>query len=376
MHVVNLTAALNSGRFRSRLIAGRIGAGEGDMSYYARERGVEVFEIPELGRPVKPWDDVIALRKLYGLFRDERPTIVHTHASKAGALGRLAARATGVPIRIHTFHGHVLRGGYFSPVATGTYHRIERLLARITTRIVVLTEGQAEELSRDLRVAPREKFVVVPLGLELGAFASVDREMAGRTMRRELGIPEEEAVIGMVGRVTAVKRHELLFDAVRSLEARLARRIHILVVGDGERREALERYCGKIGLRSRVHWLAWRRDLPGLYAAMDVLALTSRNEGTPVAVIEALASGTAVVATSVGGVPEVLERGRWGVLVAAADAQSFADGLERVLERPPTADLRAAMQRSATARYGVERLVRDIVSLYERELKAAGLGGA
>lgn len=376
MHVVNLAAGLSSGRFRTRLIAGRPGAGEGDMSYYARDRGVDVYAIPELGRAVRPWDDVVAFWKLYRLFRRERPTIVHTHMSKAGALGRAAAVAAGVPMRIHTFHGHVLRGGYFSPLATATYHWIERRLARATTRFVALTAGQAEELSGELGIGDARKFVVVPLGLELHSFAMVDRATAGEAMRRELGILAEDRVIGIVGRVTAVKRHELLFDAVKRLEDRAAPKIRVLVVGDGERRAALKHYCEAIGLRSRVDWLGWRRDLPGLYAAMDVLALTSRNEGTPVAVIEALAAGTPVVATAVGGVPEVLEGGRWGALVAPGDVVGLCNALEKVLERPPDRAARAAMRASATERYGAERLVRDISLLYENELRAAGFGPA
>lgn len=400
MHVVNLARGLESRGYRTRLLAGRLGEGEGDMSYYARERGVEVDSIPELGRAVRPWDDVVALVKLYFLFRRERPVIVHTHMSKAGALGRLAAVAAGVPIRIHTFHGHVLGGGYFSAVATAAYHRIEQVLARVTTRLVALSEGQAAELCGALGIAPREKFVVIPLGLELEPFLRQDRDAARRAARRELGLGEGDRVIGIVGRVTAVKGHELLFDAVRLLEAeglgrgeggRFARgpaaadsapassaaraeggaAMHVLVVGDGERREAVRRYVEEMGLRSRVHWLGWRRDLPPLYAAMDVLALTSRNEGTPVAVVEALASGTPVVATAVGGVADVLEGGRWGALVPPGDAAALAQALRHALERPPEPAMRQAMQRYAAERYEVERLVGDMAALYEEELGRA-----
>ncbi|MDP2956231.1 MAG: glycosyltransferase, partial [Longimicrobiales bacterium] len=180
MHVVNLTRALDEGPWRTRLIAGSVPSTEGDMSYYAAERGVEVTLLREMSREISALDDVRALIALWRIFRRERPTVVHTHTAKAGTLGRVAAILAGVPVRVHTFHGHVLGGGYFAPWKTRLFLEIERQLARGTSRLVVLTRRQAREMSDVLRVAPPEKFAVVPLGLELDRFGAVDRSDAAR----------------------------------------------------------------------------------------------------------------------------------------------------------------------------------------------------
>ncbi len=378
MHVVNLTRALNEGPFRTRLIAGLVPATEGDMAYYAEERGVEVTYIPELSREVSPLDDLRTLMHLYRLFKEERPRIVHTHTAKAGTLGRIAAAMAGVPVRIHTYHGHVLGGGYFSPIKTRAYLEIERQMARLSTRLVVLTERQAREMAGELRVAPREKLAVVPLGLELERFAEIDRDATRPRARQALGLEPDECVIGIVGRLVPVKNHELLFDAVAILEDRPGRRVRVLVVGSGERENELRRYAEGKGIADRVSWLGWRTDLPELYTAMDVLALTSMDEGTPVAVIEALATGTPVVCRGVGGVPELLEGGKWGRLVMESDPVSFADALQEALAKPEgsaaiterQSDIlrRAEIRRLAAERFSVARLANDMAALYRAEL--------
>jgi glycosyltransferase involved in cell wall biosynthesis len=241
-----------------------------------------------------------------------------THTAKAGTLGRLAAILAGVPVLVHTFHGHVLGGGYFSPLKTWFFLQVERQLARATDRLVVLTERQATEMAEELGVADWSKFVVVPLGLELERFAEVDREVVGPAMRSTLGIGPDELVIGIVGRMVPIKNHELWLEAVGALSGRADRPVRGLVVGSGEREAELRVLAEELGVSKRILWLGWRRDLPELYAAMDVLALTSHDEGTPVAVIEALAAGTRVLARDVGGVAEVLSAvgandgsGRW-----------------------------------------------------------------
>ena len=378
-HVVHLARGLDAtGRVRTRLVAGGVGETEGDMTWYARERGVDVTLLPELSREPRPAADLRALSALVRLFRRERPAVVHTHTAKAGTLGRLAAILAGVPVRVHTFHGHVLGGDYFSPRVTRAYLEVERQLARGTSRLVVLTEAQRREMAEELRVAPPERFAVVPLGLELERFAGLDRAAARREARHELGLGADEAVVGIVGRLVPIKRHELLLDALASLNARPgAPAVRCLVVGSGEREAELRAYAASRGLGEAVRWLGWRSDLPPLYAAMDALALTSRDEGTPVAVLEALAAGTPVVARSVGGVPEVLRGGRLGTLVDADDPAGFATALARALPTPvgegrgPVPD--AAVRRAVADDYSVSRLVADVAALYARGLRRAGV---
>lgn len=360
--------------FRTTLIAGAVAETEGDMAYYADEHGVAVRYLPAMSRAISLSDDLKTLWALYRLFRRARPAVVHTHTAKAGTLGRLAAIVAGVPVRVHTFHGHVLGGSYFSALKTRVFLEIERQLARGTHRLVVLTEGQARELAEELHVAPRRKFAVVPLGLELAPFAAVDRGARRTTVRTELGIDEDALVVGYVGRLVPVKNHELWLEAMAELVQLVASRggdhddaspgsPHVvgLVVGSGEREAELRARARDLGLEAHLRWLGWRRDLPDLYAAMDVLALTSHDEGTPVAVIEALAAGTPVTARDVGGVREVLDAVGAGVAVPRdAGASAWAAALEAAGASPLRPDARA----TARDLYSVARLSEDIADLY------------
>ena len=366
MHVVNLARAMERHGFRTRLLVDTMADSEGDMTWYARERGVSVTQVPELGRPVRARADAVAFFHLLRWFQRERPQVVHTHTAKAGALGRVAAALAGVPVRVHTFHGHVLGGGYFGPRTTGVYRHVERQLARLTHRIVVLSERQKAELSEDVRVAPASRMAVIPLGLELDRFAELDREARRGPVRRSLGIGAEERVVGIVGRLVPIKNHVLLFHAVRGLLDRGAEPFRVLVVGGGSDQEVLRRQAAEEGIEDRVMWLGWRDDLPDLHSAMDVLALPSRDEGTPVAVIEAGAAGTPVVARDVGGVADVMTAGVPGRLVPAEDPILFGDALEAELRHRRAPDHEA--RHRVASRYSVARLANDLAELYAREL--------
>lgn len=362
MHVVNATRALNEGPWRTRLIAGFVPHTEGDMSYYAAERGVELTILPEMSREISVLDDLRSLLALWRLFRRERPAVVHTHTAKAGTLGRLAAILAGVPVRVHTFHGHVLGGGYFPRWKTRLFLEIERQLARGTSRLVVLTERQAREMSDVLRVAPREKFEVVPLGLELERFGAVDRsDQARRRCRAALGIPERAKAVGIVGRLVPIKNHEGFLEAIAA-DSRLLG----VVVGSGEREIDLKVLAGRLGVAERVLWLGWRRDLPEIYAALDAVALPSHDEGTPVAVLEALAAGLPIVARDVGGVGEVLaDVGAGTLLPRDAGSEAWARAMAAAVEAPPLA---REVRDAVVARWSVPRLARDLAALYMEEV--------
>jgi glycosyltransferase involved in cell wall biosynthesis len=369
MHVVNLTRGLEDRSWGGRLVAGGISESEGDMAYYAEERGVEVHYLPALSREISPLDDLRALWALYRLFRVERPDVVHTHTAKAGTLGRLAAILAGVPVLVHTFHGHVLGGDYFSPARTRFFLEVERQLARATDRLVVLTEAQATEMSEELGVADRSKFTVVPLGLELDGFAEVDRAAAASTTRAALGITDDELVIGIVGRMVPIKNHELWLRVLADTIDAHDGAVRGVVVGAGEREAELRALADELGVGDRLLWLGWRRDLPDLYAAMDALVLTSHDEGTPVAVIEAMAAGTPVVARDVGGVAELAE-GHPSVQVVRLDAAvpEWATAVIRARSHAPAA---LDTRRRVVRRFSVERLADDIDELY-RALGARG----
>jgi glycosyltransferase involved in cell wall biosynthesis len=374
IHVVNLGAAESEGGlFRSRLIAGEVTSDEGDMEHLARAEGIEVTHLPGLSRLVSPLDDLRTLWTLYRLFRRERPTIVDTHTAKAGTLGRLAALLAGVPIRIHTYHGHVLGGGYFSPLVTLAYLEIERQLARFSQRLIVLTEAQKEEMSSALRVAAPEEFRVIALGVDLSEYVSVDRKLVRDSTRTALGILEDEVVVGIVGRLVPIKNHELLFRSHLLLERILGKPVRILVIGGGERKEELREFVDGLGRAEQVSWLGWRADLHNLYPALDAVALTSLDEGTPMALIEAMAAGTPVVARAVGGVEEMLRDLPLGRTVLEDCPEAMARALSEVLGAGPDDMVVEEARQRVADRYSVPRLVKATQTVYMEELRRAGL---
>lgn len=358
IHVALLTARLNEGEFESLLVAGSVGDAEGDMSYYAAERGVVPLIIADLGRELNPIRDIRTLWMLYRLLKRERPDVVHTHTAKAGFVGRWAAKFAGVPVIVHTFHGHVFQG-YFGPAKTRVFITLEQLTARITDSILTLTQSLRRELALTYRVARTEKITVLPLGLDLAPFAAAPRKTG--TFRAQYGIPPDAPLVGTAGRMVPVKNQSLFLEAAAQVRAKRPD-ARFVMIGDGELRDDLERQIDNLGLRGFVKITGWLSDMPAAYADMDVFALSSINEGTPVTVIEALSAGCPVVATHVGGIPDLLEGGRFGTLVSSGNVHAFAQSILDALENPP--DTRAA-QAAMLNQYGIDRLVSDLAALYK-----------
>jgi glycosyltransferase involved in cell wall biosynthesis len=360
-HVTLLTAGLDQTRFVTTLITGVVGEREGDFTEAARARGVEPVVIPELGRAIRPSRDLVVLCKLVRLFRRLRPDIVHTHTAKAGALGRLAARMAGVPVTVHTFHGHVLEG-YFSPAATRTFLAIERWLARGTDRLVTVSPRLRTQLLA-MGIGRPDQVEVVPLGLDLGRFR-LGRGASAPALRASLGLAPGTPLLGSVGRLVPIKDHPTLFRAVAQLEAD-GEAAHLVVVGDGEDRPALARLAQALGVSARVHFLGWRADLETILNELDVVICSSRNEGTPVALIEAMAAGVAVLSTEVGGVADLVTHGETGWLVPPGDPSAMAGAIRRLLAEPNLrARLAAAGRGVALDRHDVTRLIARIERLY------------
>lgn len=360
IHVALLTQKLAPPDYESRLVTGQIGADEGDMRYYAEERGVTPVIVPELGRAVNPIHDLITIIKLVRLMRDFKPDVVHTHTAKAGFAGRIAARIAGVPVVVHTFHGHVFEG-YFSRPTTRLFIAIEWIAARLSDTLIVLTEGLRRELSDDYRIARKRKFTVLPLGLDLEPFARQPRHTGA--FRAAHRIPPDVPLIGLVGRLTAVKNHALFLYAAARVRGEVPR-AQFVIVGDGELRADIERQIDLLDLRDCVTVTGWIKDTAPVYADLDALAISSVNEGTPVTVIEALAVGVPVVATAVGGLPDLLEGGALGALVPSGDAAALANALIRAIQTPPPPDQIARAQSTIIGQYGIDRLVRDLDHLY------------
>jgi glycosyltransferase involved in cell wall biosynthesis len=352
------------------LVVGSIEPSEADMGYLLDGADIEkVVSIPSLGREMRPLRDLVTAFLLFRVMRRERPDIVHTHKAKAGAIGRLVAFLCRVPVRIHTFHGHVLRG-YFGPTKSRVYQVLERVLARLSTRLVVPAPALATELSSRFRVATSDRFEVVPLGFDLLPFERAD-QLRGQ-LRRELKVGEQP-LVGIVGRMVPVKDHAT-FVASASLLARRRADVRFVFVGGGELEAEVRARVAAEGLADRAHFLGWQRELAWIYADLDVVALSSINEGTPVSLIEAMASGTPVVATAVGGVPDVLRQGGRGGLVPPREPSALAAAIEEALTAP-------ARQRAAEIRgqileeFGSARLCRDLGNLYVQLLDQKRHGG-
>jgi glycosyltransferase involved in cell wall biosynthesis len=373
LHVAYLTEGLTKRGYDTTLVAGSLARGEDSMAFVADARGVEIVRIDELGREISPLRDLLATIRLARLIRKERPQILHTHTAKAGTVGRVAARLAGSqrpPIIVHTFHGHVLRG-YFGPVRTLLFRLLERWLAAGTTALIAVSPQVRDDLVA-LGVAPRERFVVIRLGIELDE--RVAPEQNGRAeSRRYLGIPGDRFAVGWIGRMTAVKRTDDVLIAFKSLRDSGVDAV-LCMVGDGPDRLQLEQRAHELGVARDTVFLGYQEDVAPFYAAFDVLVLPSGNEGTPVTVIEALAAERPVVATRVGGVPDVVRDGEDGFLVEAGATDDLADRLGRLAGDPA---LRARMGKKGRERvlprYAVKRLVDDVDELYRSLLSAGGV---
>lgn len=370
IQAITLSERLTSRGFTTRLVHGSLGEGEGDMRYLLSP-STAIEQLPTLRREVSPADDYAAFKRVSAMLREFRPRIVHTHMAKAGAIGRAATalyNRTLAPAErarvVHTYHGHVLEG-YFSPAKTALFVGIERRLARSTDRIIAISPAIRDELLYQHRIGHADQYRVVPLGFDLSALSAID-DKARADARVSLGIDRSAHVVSTVGRLTAIKQHQLFLEAAKLIANQDATAI-FLIAGDGELRSALEETARDFGIADRVRFLGWRRDLATIYGASDVFLLTSRNEGTPVALIESLAAGVPGVSTDVGGVRDVLQNDT-GVVVPFGDAAAMASAVTQFLG---DANRRRAMgdrgRISVVARYGIDRLVDDIDALY-REL--------
>jgi glycosyltransferase involved in cell wall biosynthesis len=375
LHVSYLTRGLESRGYHTTLVAGKLARGEDSMSFVAEDLGVDVVSLGELHREISPVYDPVAVRRLVQEIRRVRPHIIHTHTAKAGAVGRAAALIAGdarPAVVVHTYHGHVLRG-YFDPLRTQIFRETERALARHTTRLIAVGPEVRDDLV-ELGVAPTEQFSVIRLGIDLES--RVLGDPAQRAEYRALfGLPEERFVVGWIGRMTAIKRVD---DIVLSFKALLDRGVDaaLVLVGDGPDREGIEQRAYDLGIARHVLFVGYQRDVAPYYALFDALILPSGNEGTPVVAIEALAARRPVVATRVGGVPDVVDDGEDGFLTDVGDTDGLAAALEQLARDPA---LRARFgdhgHDKVLPRYRVERLVDDVDALYRELLAEQGISG-
>jgi len=360
VHVLHLHEHTAGGRYESRMVAGIEESSEG--SYLALHRGMQdgIMVLPSLGREIRPWRDAKALAGVVRQIRRFRPDIVETHTAKAGVIGRVAAAICRVPVIIHVYHGHVLHG-YFSPAPTRFFVEVERRLARHSSCLLAVSDQVRSDLLA-LGVGTKNRFEVMPLGLDLERFRSVDTRRG--ELRAELGLGAVP-LIGIVARLAPVKAHNVFLRAAAALRERMPD-VHFVVVGDGELRASLEALASELGLGGCLTFLGWRSDVERVYADLDLVVLSSRNEGSPIALIEAMASGTNVVATAAGGVPDVVRHGETGLLVNPDDPAALSASMEELLRADSgrRAAMAAAARDDAFERFGIDRLLADIDRLY------------
>ena len=378
IHTVLLTQGLNKSKFEPLLVCGAIGHGEGDMRYYAQERKVRPLYIPELRRKLNPLNDLIAFIKILRIIKAQKPDIIHTHTAKAGTLGRLAGIIYNLttPAQkkiklIHTFHGHIFEG-YFNEFLGRMFIFIEKFLAYFTSRIITVSESVKNELIA-LGICKEDKIKVILLGFELDEFLNINTDKYESNADVH-GV--NNLNVGIVGRLVPIKNHRLFLDAVATVMKECpCLKVRFKIVGDGELRGVLEEYSRKLNIDRYVEFTGWQKDLAGVYADLDIVCLTSLNEGTPVSLIEAMASGRAVVATEAGGVVDLLgeeieARGNFivrkrGVTVGSNDVRGFAEALTFVLENE---DIRKTLTKAAQGyvkdTFSKKRLVMDMEKLY------------
>ena len=398
-HVVWLTKGLQSAECETLLVAGTVPEGEDDMSYFAAEQNVSPFFVPSMSREVS-LKDALTVWKLYRLFVRQRPDIVHTHTAKAGTVGRFAgflyrwltpATLLGRPRVcrfVHTYHGHIFHS-YYGALKTKIFLTVEKLLAwLVTDRIVVISEQQRHEIHEQFRVGRASQFAVIPLGLDTHVFA--DWEKKRHRLRGELQAPASEILIGIVGRLTEIKNHDLFLRMAsrykdKQVGGKDSRQVRFVVIGDGHLRATLEQQAQALGLAEDVVFTGSRQDPEYFYPALDIVALTSRNEGTPLTLIEAMLNARPVISTAVGGVVDLLGEivepetaaqpyavCQRGLSVRPDSDTGLAEGLARLIA---DVELRQTLGRQASEfvarNYSKDRLLEDLSRLYQELLQPA-----
>jgi glycosyltransferase involved in cell wall biosynthesis len=359
--------------FETLLVGGEKYEEEESSAFILEKLGLKPIVIPEMQRSINRKNDRIAYKKIKDIIKEFQPDIVHTHASKAGTLGRLAASKMKVPVVIHTFHGHVFHS-YFGKTKTIFYKNIERYLAKKSTKIIAISEIQKNELSLEHKICKPEKIEIVPLGFDLSRFQE-DIEEKRKSFREEYKITEDEIAIGIIGRLVAIKNHKMFLDVVANIMAKTTKKVRFFIIGDGEEKESLKNYCTQLNLAFTawndenkveiITFTSWLKDIDWVNAGLDIVALTSLNEGTPVSLIEAQASNKPIVTTNVGGVKNVTLENKTAFISEVDDVEDFSHKLLQLIEEDKT---RTEMGKKGwdfvKEKFSYQRLTNDVEKLY------------
>lgn len=361
--------------YETLLIGGDKEETEASSSHILSGLGIEPVIVPEMQREISLGVDMAAYRAIVKIIDDFKPDIVHTHASKPGAIGRLAAHNRKVPVIVHTFHGHYFHS-YFGKFKTNMFKQIERSLAKRTSKIIAISDIQKHELAVEHKIAPPDKFEVIPLGFDLNRFTT-NTAAKRAAFRKEFALKPDEVAVGIVGRLVDVKDHRYFLRLVKSTLQQSTKKVRFFIVGDGEMRNELECYCDTLGIPFNTFptytpqdcpltFCSWRTDIDTINAGLDIVVLTSKNEGTPVSLIEAQASGTPVVSTNVGGVENVVAHNTTGLLAPYNDEAKMQQNLLQLVENE---NLRNTMAKNGWnhvgKRFHYNELTRRMDKLYQ-----------
>jgi len=378
-HVTLANAGLNARRHDTLLVFGTLDAGEASLENAAQEAGIRTIKLPSLGRRVSLFADLQALTEVTRLVFSEAPDVIHTHTAKAGTVGRLAAFLFNITRRrsrrclvVHTYHGHVFEG-YFGAVASWAIRMVERSLALITHRIVTISPAQRHDIVERFRVAPVGRTTTIALGLALEPLMAL--QPGAPDLRERFALGTNEVVVGFLGRMVPIKDLATLIQAFAIALERIPN-MRLLLGGDGPERPFLVQLAERLGIERRVVFPGWVDDLPRFYATLDICALSSINEGTPVAIIEAMAAARPVAASAVGGVVDVVEQDVTGLLVPPRNPRALANALMALSSAPDERRRMGEEGRRRATRYTQGRLVDDLERLYQEGLAKVRSEGA
>lgn len=368
--------------FETMLVIGDKDSHEQDADHLIMNLGLDPVVIPEMKRDISPLNDGIAYQKIKALIEKFKPDIVHTHAAKSGVIGRLAADACKVPVILHTFHGHVFHS-YFGKFKTNTFIQIERYLARRSTGIIAISDTQKHELANVYHICDEKKIKKIPLGLDLDKF-QVHQEIKRVEFRKQFNLNTDDIAIGIIGRVVPVKNHSLFVAAAKKVLAQTDLPVKFVIVGDGDMRPQMEQEFLAAGIDYTYHPIdpreatavctSWQTDMDYVLSGLDIVALTSHNEGTPVSLIEAQAASKPIVSTNVGGVQDVVTDNQTGFITEPGDADAFAAALLQFINNPEKRNYFGQLGKTfAHQHYSYQRLVRDMSDYYYEQLAQAGV---
>lgn len=364
--------------FETLLVGGAKDDTEESSDFIVKNLDLHPIIIEEMKREIDFKNDFVAYKKIKKIIREYKPDIVHTHASKAGTLGRLAASSCGVPIIIHTFHGHIFHS-YFGKLKTAFYKNIERYLAKKSTAIIAISEKQKHELTAIHKICKAEKVKIIPLGFDLTKFQE-NQELKRKQFREKYNIADDEVVISIIGRLVPVKNHHLFLEGIKTVSGKTTKKIRAFIIGDGEYRQEIESKAKELRIpfadatksneKTLLTFTSWIKDIDIALAGSDIITLTSFNEGTPVSLIEAQAANKAIVSTNVGGIENVVIPNETALLCENNNPKVFSEQLLKVLDNNA---LRSSMAEKGwnhvKQKFHYTRLVSDMENLYQTLLK-------